>query len=906
MHPEPIARGAARCAALVLACFAGPSLGAGESLPRFELDPGWVERFWSPSEVEGLLELSPVELAGLVPTQAGFRFCRCPACGAAERDEALVWSVADPSRMACRICRVKIPNDQIPAHPEGDPTKPIPEDTIEVRAGVLQHYPYHLMEARHARYPGERVYIEAHRDGAARAFLAKFALYAAVRGRDESDVRASRAAAALIVRFAQVYPDYATHYDQADQPKYLQRAELRPPYRQGFRTGRWDWSGALNVPLDLLVAYAIVGETEAFASASEALGVSDARRVVEEEFLRPAAEFLLGHPDPSNELSIHAARGLLATGRLLGDERFAAAGLRMLDGVALRGFYHDGVWHEPDAAAHRRVAALMDGWFRQLLPFPANLPPLPPEELASSRNDAPGRRALAMFELARRAAGGVRRASDDVRLASLPSGSGGGASSKSGPMLLGGAGVARLEVGEGTPAIRVELNGRGTGAGSAHGRLGLRVAFGGKDVLGDWRDRPASVDGWEQSTVSHSLVAIDGLNQRETIESALRSAPGADLHSYAADSDFQVVAMADRFAYPRSSRLDRRTVIAVADAAVRYVVVIDEVDGGRQQDQIWHSAPGLGGNWTATAPLRRGLESLLPPSVPYLAETRAEDGRWFVQAYGMLDDLLIGPAAGPTFATLSDESVGLVRLHRLDFDHADLILAQAPGEVIGRRGTLLWRKRAVGPSAILQGRWVTLIEPLAPESGIIRVGRIEAADGVVLLRIETAAGIEHLVFNPSPGVERSLALPDGETLRTDALVLRSTAGGLIAAGGTLAEHAGRLLRMERPAGAVIAAVARPSIGSRGWFVVDGSIGDLDACAGRSLLIRHGDGRVRGWTIVRAEALGDRMRLHVLEEPAFSIDPVSNESMDYQFPGLRSAGPHEYRIDVIGRTVGPAG
>jgi len=70
-------------------------------------------------------------------------------------------------------------------------------------------------------------------------------------GKAEVSPALARLAGLLILRFAQVYPSYAAHYDQPGQPKYLQPADLPPPYRRNYRTAKWDWSGALDVPLNL-------------------------------------------------------------------------------------------------------------------------------------------------------------------------------------------------------------------------------------------------------------------------------------------------------------------------------------------------------------------------------------------------------------------------------------------------------------------------------------------------------------------------------------------------------------------------------------------------------------------------------------------------------------------------------
>ncbi len=243
-----------------------------DPLSTFELPDDWQDRFWKTPGVMEMLDLDPKALAERVPVQAGFRHCRCPSCDASEADNPLEWAPETPDVVTCTFCGEKFPNDKVPAKVKDA----VPEDVIEVRPGTRHHYPYHNVEVESQRYPDERLYLHAKRDYEAREFLAKLALYAAIRYRDappdQKDPRLLRVAAVLILRFAQVYPNYATHFDQPGQPKFLQQADLAPPYRRGYTTGKWDWLGCLDVPINLVVAYALIRDSPALIEAGQALG----------------------------------------------------------------------------------------------------------------------------------------------------------------------------------------------------------------------------------------------------------------------------------------------------------------------------------------------------------------------------------------------------------------------------------------------------------------------------------------------------------------------------------------------------------------------------------------------------------------------------------------------------------
>ena len=171
---------------VVMCCMttATPRLGRTAAVPagnddllgKAEIPAAWRTQFWASPSGRALLRLDPKQVADLVPVQSGLRFCRCPACGAEERDEPLLWSLEQPKALKCRRCGVIVPSDKYPAKANG---KEVPEETVEVLPGVIHHYPYHAVEEGKARYPDERLFLQARIDYEARKYLAKAALYAA-------------------------------------------------------------------------------------------------------------------------------------------------------------------------------------------------------------------------------------------------------------------------------------------------------------------------------------------------------------------------------------------------------------------------------------------------------------------------------------------------------------------------------------------------------------------------------------------------------------------------------------------------------------------------------------------------------------------------------------------------------
>ncbi len=358
---------------LLVLVFTGPGLGPAEPAPShgpfdaFDLPDAWQDRFWASPGAKALLALEPKALADLVPVQAGLRYCRCPGCDAGEAEEPLAWDVGKPKVLKCRKCGIAVPNDEFPAKADGK----IPEEAIEVLPHVIHHYPYHVVEPEHLRYPDERLYLEAKRDYEAREFLSKAALYAAVRSRGPSHApeapKLARIACVLLLRFAQVYPAYAVHYDQPGRPKFFQQANLTPPYRRGYQTAKWDWTGALDVPMNLVIAYALVRDDPAMAEAGRLLKELNPRLAIERDLFHASAEFVRAQPEEYNEMSLLAYRGMLAVGELLGDPALVDEAQGRFAGFAERGFYHDGFWRQGDVIVHRRVVGTIDAWIKRLL-----------------------------------------------------------------------------------------------------------------------------------------------------------------------------------------------------------------------------------------------------------------------------------------------------------------------------------------------------------------------------------------------------------------------------------------------------------------------------------------------------------------------------------------------------------
>ncbi len=886
----------------------------GEKVPWFErfLPPeDWQTRFWNSPDAEALGRLDPKALADLVPTQAGLRYCRCPACGAPELADPLSWSIRKPDVVVCRKCAGSFPNDSVPAK---DKDKKIPEESIEVASGVFHKYPYHVPEAETQQVPDERLYLRARRDYEAREFLAKAAFYAAVRhhsrpqaSRDPND---AKLASVLLVRFAQVYPRYALHLDQPGRPKYFEPSNQPPPYRRGYMTAKWDWTGSLDVPINLVLAYALIRDDPALAEAGWLLKDPEPARTIEDQLFRASAHFARNQPEEVNEQALQVDRGLLAVGRLLSEPTLIAEAGRRLDTLAQRGFFYDGLWRGGDAPTHRRVLGLLDGWIGRLLDDDGSDadPSLASSKPRRSLSGRSGADLIPMVGLARAAGASATLEASSVEVQRVAWPATGVANDSRRPALLGGSGLARLGVGQDGDALDVELRGMGSFGSSRSRRQALRVAIGGRTVLGDLDDAPPRLDGWDRASASHNTVVVDELNQRETPILMREPALGGDFVFFAADPDFQVAVQDDPRAYPRTTSPGgyRQTVVVCSGEKTRYAVSVFEVRGGSRHDQFFHGPPSSDGRWLASIATKPGPESLLSASIPFLETAKADDGRWFVQAYGEFSRMRHAWANRPLIAEWHEASKAVFRLHLLDDAPYEVVTASTPRKPTEDepRGSSLVVRRRQTEEGPLESTFVTVVDPtLGASSGgnLTKVGRMNDTPGFVILYLETPDGPEHLAVNLKPGTIRKTQLADGRDLATDARVVRAHRDELMIAGGTVASLGGVAVRQPVVSGKILAATRFNSGESRGWFETDAALPDRPNLVGRTLIIRHGDGTCHGWTLRKVEPLANRRtRLHVVEEPGFTLEGKDAVAHYYQFPSTTSPGPHTFRVATIAR------
>ena len=248
----------------------------------------------------------------------------------------------------------------------------IPEEKVEVSARRLAQLP--LPCRRSPRRPpiptSGSTWTPSATTRPAR-ILAKAALYAAVAAREPDaarrDPRMAPIACTLILRFAQVYPAYATHYDQ---PGAVQAPAAGPdgaPVSARVPDREVGMERQPRSPDEPGPRLQPRPRRSGLEEAGELLGCVSPARTIERDLFRASAELARRQPEEFTEDSLHVYRGMLAVGRLIEDQNLMREALTRVEEFTRRGFYHDGFWRTADVRSHRRVLDQLDGWIEGIL-----------------------------------------------------------------------------------------------------------------------------------------------------------------------------------------------------------------------------------------------------------------------------------------------------------------------------------------------------------------------------------------------------------------------------------------------------------------------------------------------------------------------------------------------------------
>lgn len=842
---------------LISAIIAQSCLAASPRVFEVHMDDRTRERL--SNLVSHVMSLSEEEVIALVPEQSGIYFTDCPNCDTGSQDRAnWDWTPEHPGRIRCKGCGAIFP---------GNPK--YPDDRYIAVATRHGEHRYHYYE----RPDGYRLFFRATADYLAAEYMAArcrdlAALYWATR-----DDRYARRAALILIRFAEVYPDWANKFDYPFRQKvFVPHSQRRIPGVPEYRTSCWSWWAYMGVPLYLLEAWDAVRLWPGL----DALDPK-ARAKIENDLFADAVGFVMGFEETYSNMSPHMWRSFILAGRVLERPEWISETLKRIDRFWSTQFLYDGHWMETSPDYCTQVRGSMKTVLDALEGY--SVPASAPTEMGDSIST--------ILKKSRTSFSALERANDITK---MPDGRNppvndtwahprGTPRDRSTSLLMPGLGLAILAGGEGEHQIYSWLNFTSGVQHKHNDALSIGLFAFGRELLRDIGYTHTAWRAWVTCTASHNTVLINGL------DSGLdREHSGHRLRAFFSDgAAFRIAEAESGTAYPGVASLYRRTICLVgADCRDAYLIDVFHVRGGAQHDYLLHGSAAEDSIATVSGASLAPFEGSLVNAGTTFRLPRAESES-------------VGNAGGLGFIRnlSAGRAEGAVTL--------DLKFRQSPD--IGTRSTLICPpettiylgegprvRQAEGNDSLLPNFWapafcarrrgnnldsvfVAVHEPVRGEPRTRRVSaRVES--GALLVAIDRGeSGRDYFAMGLDGPVSASIATADGNLYFEGGYGLVRIAHSRVTSMHLYDGAALRLGHVETKSmrgwdGRIVAVGREEGTDVRGWFDVTDRI-PPDAVVG-ALLLRFADGTVRGYNVRRTEPLATGTRIHVVEDPGFDV------------------------------------
>ncbi|WP_257668337.1 heparinase II/III-family protein [Parapedobacter tibetensis] len=612
--------------------------------------------------VATVMDLSVDELIGQVPDASGIFFVGCPNChGGAQEMGVLSWKSGMGDQVRCNYCDMLFPNEHFPNNGK---------KLIIAPSGKQQVYRYHedangrqYFFEPHAWYD-RWTWIQTMADQLAR-------LWFATRDNAYGD-----RAAAIVGRFAQLYPDYAIRYDYPHAPVKFFPADQKWPYKGvgPYRGAKWSWWGYMDIPVTLAMAYDVLQTGYDWRRMDAVIGPGT-DQLIEKDLLRLGYEFTTANPEVYTNMSPRTYQSMIRVGRVLGDPSMVHEAVKRFREFVSMVFFDDGWWKEGTPSYHdmtiNGVKAVADalagytdppGWKGERFENfdPEQEVPVYKKALAVSREAVmPNGRKIPINDTWWHTRG---EATDSGVSHLWPS-----------------LGNAVMGVGTGEDQVMLNVNWSGD-FGHSHDDNGSIILFAaGQELLSDIGYTHTRYRGWTVHTASHNTVVINQRGQDKA--SGGQQVTGKLLLYDDKHPHVKVIDVDASPAYASAARAYRRQLLLVHAAPGRdYVVDRFDVEGGHDHDWFLHGMCEEEGTLETSITLDKPLTSLVPawggnngPKTQYDTD---REGRRF-HAYWHLRDVLGGQALQPWTATWRYRNAGL-RTHLLSPDNTQVFRFRTP------------------------------------------------------------------------------------------------------------------------------------------------------------------------------------------------------------------------------------
>jgi Heparinase II/III-like protein len=581
--------------------------------------------------VAAAVAMSPEELYAFVPVASGIFFCGCPNCDGGAQEHAMQWSLGMGDRVKCRHCGMEFPNDQFPHNREKVMTAP---------SGTRHVYRWHeSAEGRQYFYEARAWYdrLQWTRDMALR--LAN--LYA-LTGDDAYGDRA----AAIVGRYAEVYPDYAIRFDYPFHPVRFWPADQKWPYDEDivpFRGAKFYWWGYGDIPRRLARAYDLLAAGDAFDRMKGLLG-EDIESRIETDLIRMGYDFTAANPDSHGNMSPGMYRSMVVAGRIIGAPDMVHEGIDRLRILVGKQFFCDGWWREGAPSYHWQTISSLESVAPVLKGYSD-----PPDWQRDRLEDVDLLKDLPM--LARAVAVGRQGVLPDGRLMPVNDTWWTG---KQRPLdesvcrLWPGLGHTIFGAGAAESQFQLHVNWSGA-YGHSHADNGSIILFAqGREMLSDIGYTHTRFRNWTINSAAHNLVVVDERSQ------GLDNSTGNVLLYDDTHPNVRVVDLDASPAYPACSVYRRRLVHVHGGEGRDYVVDLFDVKGGSIHDFFLHGSADEPGTVESTVSFDEPVETLVPAwggTEEHTGENSLDMSGEKHHAYMFLWEIAAAPVSGPWSAT---------------------------------------------------------------------------------------------------------------------------------------------------------------------------------------------------------------------------------------------------------------
>jgi hypothetical protein len=817
------------------------------------------------AEVADVMALSDEQTLLAVPAQSGICFTDCPNCDMSSADQGhFAWKPSDPGRIVCKDCHAEYPGNE--KYPD--------DQVLEVRSIQGMHqYPYYT------RSDGFRIYFRAHADFLARAQMSKACANLAELYWLTKDERYARRAALILVRFAEVYPGYALHYDYPFHQKKIvpfDHESLTP--EEPPRTAKWSQWAYMDISQDLARAYDILRD---WPPLREMVG-GKANELIERDLIGGMLTYTMRLPETYSNMSPMKWRDAIDAARVIEQPAVVHEVVRRMQVFLDRQFLYDGALSETSPSYVRQVG----GWLQLVSASLSGYDdpkgyadPVSGERLDAERVkevQAIADRVIAILMDARFPDGRQLPVndtwSDDVL---TPRDS-------MKPALLPGFGVAIMGGGSGDKQFHAWLN---FTSGTIHKQLdalSIGLWANGKELLSDIGYTHTKYRYWASSTPSHSTVVVDGRDQEKDVIHSMNR-----LRSWSSDGmGFSAAEAESAGVYPQTSRY-RRCLIAVGhDASDVYLVDVFQVHGGNQHDYILAgSADEASHAAVEGASLAPFNGTLLNKGFQFEFPSGEGDTNDPQSGLGYIRNLQRADADQITVNYRLSASPQLGSRTRLwAGEGSTTYLGEAPS-IRQSQGNDSMLDRFMMPMTVarrqgkdLQSTFIAVHEPV---NGSPRIADVKVKQDGNIVQLEVSHGdVVDYIFVSLDGPAKAQA-----NALAGAIQFEGTQGFVRTRDGQAVEmhlvngiHLSlgdvKLEGIPALSGEIVESHREESPESRGWFVVNEQL-DITA-DDRLLLARYPDGTTQGYHIIQVEPESGGTRIHVREKPAFQYTKAGIE------------------------------